>query len=151
MKNEDLYYFESIREMSERESITKKEVIEFGAQTAKEMLNDGWHDAFELLAISARNKEFWSAFDSAARQSVSDTPEKTYKLKGCEFTMRNTGDRLDYMSDPIYSKLHEQLKAREDLLKLAFKSKQPIYDEHGAEVPKVEIKTYGKETLNVKF
>lgn len=151
MKKEDLYYFESIREMSERESITKKEVVECGAQAAQKMLDEGWHDAFDLLATSARNKEFWSAFDTTARQSVSGTPEKTYKLKGCEFSMRNTGDRLDYANDPVYLKLHEELKAREDLLKLAYKAKQPIHDELGFEVPKVGIKTYGKETLNVKF
>jgi hypothetical protein len=65
--------------------------------------------------------------------------------------MRNTGDRLDYATDPIYAQIQEQLKEREALLKVAFKSKQPIYDEHGAEVPKVPVKTHGKEALVVKF
>jgi hypothetical protein len=151
MKQEEIYHWESIKEMMQRDNMTKEEVIEAGSEIAKQMTDSGYFDAFELLSKAARNKEFWSAFDSEVRAKISDTPEKSYKAFGCEFAMRNTGDRLDYASDPIYAQIQEQLKEREALLKTAFKSKTPIYDEHGAEVPKVPVKTFGKETLIVKF
>jgi hypothetical protein len=63
----------------------------------------------------------------------------------------NTGDRKDYSSDPIYADLERQLKERKELLDTAFKSTKPMYDEHGAEVPKVPIKTFGGEVLKIKF
>jgi len=47
--------------------------------------------------------------------------------------------------------LKEQLKAREELLKMAYKSKDSIYDGEAAEVMRVGIKTVGKETLVIKF
>jgi hypothetical protein len=78
-------------------------------------------------------------------------PEKNYKAYGVEFSTMNTGDRYDYAADPIYADIARQLKEREELLKLALKSANPIYDHEGIEVPKVPVKTFGSEVIKLKF
>ena len=65
-----------------------------------------------------------------------------------EFTRKDGAKKLNYSEDLLYSNLQEQLKAREELLKVAQKS--TIYDDEGVEVPKVSI-SYNKDSLMVKF
>jgi len=151
MKTEEIYHHAQWEAMEARLQMSKNE-IQLEAQHQLQQIQDaGETDEWKLLAITERNKAFWDTFSAEVRKSINDTPEKTYKAFGCEFAMRNTGDRLDYAADPIYAQIQEQLKEREALLKLAYKSSAPIYDEHGAEVPKVPVKTHGKETLVIKF
>lgn len=151
MKQEEIYHNQQWEAMEARLQMSKYD-IQLEAQNQLQQIWDaGETDEFKLLAITERNKTFWDTFSSEVRAKINDTPEKSYKAFGCEFAMRNTGDRLDYAADTIYAQIQEQLKEREALLKIAFKSTNPIYDEHGAEVPKVPVKTFGKETLIVKF
>jgi hypothetical protein len=151
MKQEEIYHNAQWEAMEARLRMSKHDIQLEAQNQLQQILDAGETDEFKLLAITERNKTFWDTFSTEVRAKINDTPEKSYKAFGCEFAMRNTGDRLDYASDPIYAQIQEQLKEREALLKVAFKSKQPIYDEHGAEVPKVPVKTFGKETLIVKF
>lgn len=152
MKNEELYYQMSWAEMCARYPEMSKAQIEEQAQAQADLLmSEGEVDEFQAIAIIERNKTFWATISDKMREKIGELPEKNYKFWGCEFSKRNTGDRLDYAADPIYAQIQEQLKEREALLKAAFKSTKPIYDEHGAEVPKVPVKTFGKETLIVKF
>jgi hypothetical protein len=65
-----------------------------------------------------------------------------------EFTRKDGAKKLNYAEDLLYSNLQAQLKAREELLKVAQKS--TIYDDEGVEVPKVSI-SYNKDSLMVKF
>jgi hypothetical protein len=151
MKQEEIYHNAQWEAMEARLQMSKHDIQLEAQKQLQQILDAGETDEYKLLAITERNKTFWEIFSTEVRAKVGETPERIYKAFGCEFSMRNTGDRLDYASDPIYAQIQEQLKEREALLKTAFKSKTPIYDEHGAEVPKVPIKTYGKETLIVKF
>lgn len=152
MKNEELYYHMSWSEMCSRYPEMSKEQIQEQAQKQADLIMSmGEVDEFQAIAIIERNRTFWDSISEKLRAKIGELPEKNYKFWGCEFSKRNTGDRLDYESDPIYSDLKAQLKERENLLKTAYKSKQTIYDHHGADVPKIGIKTFGKETLTVKF
>jgi hypothetical protein len=152
MKTEEIYYITSEQEFSALlPELNKREIEAYAMAKANDLFEQGEMDEWKLLAITARNKAFWETFEKSARKKVNGVPERNYKAFGCEFSTMNTGDRKDYSSDPIYADLENQLKQRKDLLDVAFKSTQPIYDEHGAEVPKVPIKTYGGEVLKIKF
>ena len=61
------------------------------------------------------------------------------------------GAIIDYSKDSVYSELAGKLKDRKDLLDMAFRMKEAIYDADGAEVPKLKIKSYRKDSLNVKL
>jgi hypothetical protein len=151
MKQEEIYHNAQWEQMEARLSMSKNEIQLEAQHQLEQVWEQGEIDEWKLLAITARNKAFWETFEKSARDKVNGVPEKNYKAFGCEFSTMNTGDRKDYSSDPIYADLERQLKERKELLDTAFKSTKPMYDEHGAEVPKVPIKTFGGEVLKIKF
>ena len=65
-------------------------------------------------------------------------------------TYNQGGKILNYEKDPVYMEIKEKLKERKDLLDMAFKMSDTIYDGEGIEVPKVPVKSERKESLNVR-
>ena len=152
MSNEELYHDQAMGEMLTRfPEMSKKEIIAQAEQNAKQMMDEGNTNEFDALAAAERLSVFVDTFKKQLRQDIDQVPEKTYKRGNVEFSIRNTGDRYDYSQDELYSKLQEQIKQRKSLLDVSRKTNDPIYDSEGVEVPKVGIKTYGKEVLTIKF
>lgn len=129
---------------------SKKKAKQQGTEAAKALVDAGEVDVIDALSNFTRLEELVKAFVSELRNSA-ELPGKEYVKNGVKFTMRSTGDRYDYAQDDVYATLQKKLKAREDLLKLALKSDETIYDSDGVEVPKVGVKTYGKETLVITY
>jgi hypothetical protein len=57
---------------------------------------------------------------------------------------------LQFQEDHIISELSEKIKERQELVKVATSSKEPIFDSEGVKVNKVSIKQ-DKSSLQVKF
>ena len=93
-------------------------------------------------------KEAKVKIDELARDEAEKYTAKTFTFGNVEFTRKDGAKKLNYSEDLLYSNLQSQLKAREELLKVAQKS--TIYDDEGVEVPKVSI-SYNKDSLMVKF
>ena len=93
-------------------------------------------------------KEAKVKIDELARDEAEKYTAKTFTFGNVEFTRKDGAKKLNYAEDLLYSNLQAQLKAREELLKVAQKS--TIYDDEGVEVPKVSI-SYNKDSLMVKF
>jgi len=93
-------------------------------------------------------KEAKVKIDELARDEAEKYTSKTFTFGNVEFTRKEGAKKLNYSEDLLYSNLQAQLKAREELLKVAQKS--TIYDDEGVEVPKVSI-SYNKDSLVVKF
>ena len=120
MRNEELYHIDSMGEMlTQFPEMTKKEIIAQAEQNALQMMDDGNLDEFETIASVERLKAYVESYSKSIRKMIDQVPEKEYKKSNVVFSMRNTGDRLDYMQDDIYEKLSNQLKERSDLLKVA--------------------------------
>jgi hypothetical protein len=152
MSNEELYHEHLTGEMLMAfPEMSKKEIIAQAEANARELLDKGEVNEFDSLAAAERLKYFADYFQKQIRKGIDTLPEKTYKRSGVEFSLRNTGDRLDYAQDELFAQLTEKLKQRKDLLNLAYKSNESIYDNEGVEVPKVGIKTHGGEVLTLKF
>jgi hypothetical protein len=152
MDNKELYHEDSMGEMLQRfPEMSKKEITAQAQENAKQMLDAGEVNEFDSLAAAERLKHYSDTFCKELRKSIDTLPEKTYNRSGVEFTISNTGDRKDYMQDELYAQLSEKVKQRKELLDLAYKSDEPIYDSEGVEVPKVGIKTHGGEVLKLKF
>lgn len=100
----------------------------------------------EAIFDTAKKKVEEYAMDEAERYN-----EKTFKLNEVTFSVRKGYAKYDFASDPIYREISEKLKQRETLLKTALKSDSMIFDEHGIEVPKVQISSYTKDSISVKF
>jgi hypothetical protein len=93
-------------------------------------------------------KEAKVKIDELARDEADKYTAKTFTFGNVEFTRKEGAKKLNYSEDLLYSNLQTQLKAREELLKVAQKS--TIYDDEGVEVPKVSI-SHNKDSLMVKF
>jgi hypothetical protein len=93
-------------------------------------------------------KEAKVKIDELARDEAEKYTAKTFTFGNVEFTRKDGAKKLNYSEDLLYSNLQAQLKAREELLKVAQKS--TIYDDEGVEVPKVSI-SHNKDSLSVKF
>lgn len=130
-------------------AFTKRDAVKAGAKAAKEILDRGEVTPINALSNVARLKEFFNSLEKELRGKIEIF--ETVTENGVEFSMRNSGDRLDYEADELYAELKQKLKDRESLLKTAYKAKETFYDSDGVEVPKVPIKTHGKLGLTLKF
>ena len=133
-------------------SIPKKEILEKAQQDVQNIVNGGEVTLEDALMDSVRLEEYLKTFSKELKKHIDEeTFGKSYDHKGGNISFRGTGDRLDYEQDEVYSTIKELLKEREELLKLAFKSKDMIFDADGIEVPKVAVKTPSKQTIVIKF
>lgn len=151
MSNEEMYHNESLNEMAFNfPELTKKEIEEKGYLSACNLMHEGEINEYQALASAERLKTYTDAFCKEIRKKIT-LKDKNYKAFGVEFSLSNTGDRMDWAQDDVYASLTKQLKEREELLKMALKSSKPIYDSDGVEIPKVGVKTYGSEVIKLKF
>lgn len=124
---------------------TKKEAQNAGKKMIDSLLESGEVDKMKFAANLARLNEVISTAMTEIRKHIS---EEKQSVLGVEFTPVNGGSTINYDEDPIYSQLKADLKAREELLKLA--QKQDMFDAYGNEVPKVST-TPRKSSITIKF
>jgi hypothetical protein len=129
-------------------TFTKKEATTTGVNLVNNVRESGEVDYMHFGANLARLNEVISSALSTFRESIIDT-EKV-KALGVEFSPVNGGETLNYKDDPIYADIQKELKEREEILKLAYKSKNEIYDEMGVQVPKVSSISR-KSSITIKF
>ena len=128
-------------------TFTKKEAIKTGQNLAQNIIDSGNVSKHEALANLVRLQEVVSNAVSVLKDSVSD--EKALLL-GVEFTPINGRSMPQFSDDDVWQDLSKKIKQREELLKVAMKSDEPIYDNEGVEVPKITC-NYSKSSLNIKW
>ena len=128
-------------------TFTKKEATSTGIKLAKDVVDSGEISIHEAMANVARAKEVINALDSELRKHL---PEEKFTGFGVEFTPVNGGATLNYKEDDMWVSLNKKLKDREELLKLAEKSDDIIYDSDGVQVNKVS-KSFRKSSVSIKF
>lgn len=163
MKNDELYHIESEAEWVERyEKFMTGEVMLTGTKKemtrqAKELANKikdeeaGSEQIYKRYSSLRRIKEFVDVLDKELKDSITDDQkEKSFHCYGMEFTKVEGRTSLNYADDHEWSELHSKLKEREELLKVAFRSENPIFDSNGIEVTKVSIKPTS-DYITIKF
>lgn len=129
-------------------TFTKKEAVKTGETLVLDALEKGTVDKLQLFANLARLNEVIGSAVSTCRNEI-EILEKTTSL-GVEFNPVNGGETLNYKDDEIYLTLFNDLKEREELLKLAYKAKNEYYDQYGNIIPKVST-TPRKSSITIKF
>ena len=133
-------------------TMSKKDIVAKAKDDAKAILDQGDKDTASVYMDAVRMTEYLSEFTKVLKANITeDEYGKTYELKNASISFRNSGDRLDYDADLVYASIKERLKEREALLKLATKSKDMIFDSKGVEVGRVPVKTFGTDSVVVKF
>lgn len=124
---------------------SKKEIILSSEQFANNLIQNGEHDKLEMFSQVVRIKEAVNTIHDAIKESL---PREKQTAYGIEITPANGRQMIQFSEDEIWQQLNADLKAREELLKLA--QKQEVLDTYGNEVPKVSVK-YASDSLQIKY
>jgi adenylosuccinate synthase len=146
--SKDLFSLMRQQEIETQNFLPNKLEIQLSAQTfIKEVLDAGEIDKIELLAQAKRMGE---ALDVINAELIKVLPQENFEAFGLKGTFRSGGETINYKDCEVWSDINRELKEREDLLKLALKSHNEIYDAAGVQVPKVST-TPRKSSLAISF
>ena len=126
---------------------TKKEIQLSAKSFVSNLLDAGATDKIELYAQAVRINEALQIVTDELKNSI---PQENFEAFGIKGTYRSGGETLNYKEDIVYLELESKLKERAELIKVATKSKDTIYDSEGVEVTKVSS-TQRKSSLAITF
>lgn len=127
---------------------TKKKAEQTGLDLVAKVFEDGNEDPLQIFSNIVRLKAVIDAADKAFRERISLNNADSYN--GVTFTPKNGAESVNYADDLVYAELESKLKQRAELLKVASKSTDPIFDADGCEVPKVS-KKFSKSSIAITF
>ena len=127
---------------------TKKEAQQTGKDLVNQVLELGNVSTLDFGANLVRLSEVIGSAMSEFRSKIKDIEKQT--VQGVEFNPLQGGETLNFKDDEIWSDIKRELSEREELLKVAYKSKGEIYDEGGVLVPKVSS-TQRASSITIKF
>ncbi|MFY8166230.1 MAG: hypothetical protein ACOVJ8_06530 [Sediminibacterium sp.] len=127
---------------------TKKQAEQTGIDLINKLFEEGNQTPVQFYSNIARLKAVIDSADKAFRERLNLTQADSYN--GVTFTPKNGAESLNYAEDSIYADLENKLKQRSELLKVASKSDDLIFDSDGCEVPKVS-KKFNKSSIVITF
>ena len=127
---------------------TKKEAQQTGKDLVNQVLELGNVSTLDFGANLIRLSEVIGSAMSEFRSKIKDSEKQT--VQGVEFNPVQGGETLNFKDDEIWSDIKRELSEREELLKVAYKSKGEIYDEGDVLVPKVSS-TPRASSITIKF
>jgi hypothetical protein len=103
-------------------------------------------------AIMAALKDVIDQTEQQARDEADKYGGKTFEAFGAKITLKDGSVTPSYTDDAVWADIKKQLADREELLKLAFKTKDAeITDTNTGEVvPRVSAK-YAKSSISIQF
>ena len=126
---------------------TKKELVKQSTDFANRLIAAGNHNPVELLVQAKRMQESVNAIFEVLKTKI---PTENFEAFGVTGQFRNGGEMLNYKDCEIWQDIATELKNREEILKLAYKSSDEIYDKYGVLVPKVSANNR-KDSLVLSF
>ena len=127
---------------------TKREAQQTGKDLVNQVLELGNVSTLDFGANLVRLSEVIGSAMAEFRSKIKDIEKQT--VQGVEFNPINGGETLNFKDDEIWSDIKRELSEREELLKVAYKSKGEIYDEGGVLVQKVSS-TPRASSITIKF
>jgi hypothetical protein len=146
--SKDLFQLMRQQEIDTQNFLPNRLEIQLSAKTfIKEVLDAGEIDKIELLAQAKRMGE---ALDVINAELIKVIPQENFEAFGLKGTFRSGGETINFKDCEVWNDINRELKEREELLKLALKSQNEIYDAAGVQVPKVST-TPRKSSLAISF
>jgi hypothetical protein len=144
--SKDLFLMMREEQVATSNFLPSKKELEFTSKNfANKILESGELDKFEAFAQAER---LTTAITSVRDVLKSSLPREKQISFGIEINPVSGRQMIQFSDDPIWQQLNADLKAREEILKLALK--QDVIDAYGNEVPKVSVK-YASDSLTVKY
>ena len=146
--NKDLFSLLRQQEIqTENYFLSKKEIENSSRLFAKQILSHGEIDKYELFSQAER----LATVTANIRDEIkSHLPKEKHVAFGIEVNPVSGRTMIQFQDDLVWSELKEKMQQREELLKVALKSNESIYDSEGCEVPKVSVK-YASDSLQVIY
>ena len=133
---------------------SKTDLKELASQSI-EAVKNGQIDALPEYIEARKQEEYYKQLGKElqpyAINEREQYPEKRLNIKGATIELSYSGDRLNYSEDTIYNELEKALKQRQKELKMAHDTEHTIVDCNGEVIPKVGIKTHGKQIIKVSY
>ena len=126
---------------------SKKELKKSSLEFANGIVESGDYNITEVYSQALRLKESLTTIESILKDSL---PQEKFEAYGIKATYRNGGDTINFKDDEVIKQLEKKIAERKELLKVALKSENSIYDSEGIEVPKVST-TPRKSGLSITF
>ena len=146
--NSNLFLMLQEQSVETNNFLPSKKEIQFSAKSfVSNLLDAGATDKMELYAQAVRINEALQIVTDELKNSI---PQENFEAFGIKGTYRSGGETLNYKEDLVYAELEQKLKERAELIKVATKSKETIYDSEGVEVTKVSS-TQRKSSLAISF
>jgi hypothetical protein len=128
--------------------LPNKKEVEFSAkQFASKLIEAGEVDKYEAFTQAVRMS---NALEIIKDEIKSHLPKEKHIAFGVEISPISGRTMIQFQDDEMWQQLKHKLQQREELLKLALKSDENIYDSEGVEVPKVSVK-YASDSIQVKY
>jgi hypothetical protein len=141
-----LFELMQMQEIATNNYLPNKKEIELSSKSfAKKLIDSGEIDKLEAFAQAER---LTTAISNVRDELKASLPREKQIAYGIEINPVNGRQMIQFSEDPIWQQLNADLKAREELLKLALK--QDVIDAYGNDVPKVSVK-YASDSLAVKY
>jgi hypothetical protein len=125
----------------------KKEVELSAKKFAKKIIKAGEIDKYEAFTQAVRMS---NALEIIKDEIKSHLPKEKHIAFGIEITPVSGRTMIQFQDDEMWQQLKHKLQQREELLKLALKSDETIYDSEGVEIPRVSVK-FASDSLSISF
>jgi hypothetical protein len=144
--SKNLYELMKMQEIATSNFLPSKKELELSSKTfAKNLIDAGEIDKVEAFAQAER---LTTSISNVRDELKASLPREKQIAYGIEINPVNGRQMIQFSDDLIWLQLNADLKAREELLKLALK--QDVIDAYGNDVPKVSIK-YSADSLTIKY
>ncbi|WP_407430581.1 hypothetical protein [Arcticibacter sp.] len=139
---------ENLTGLTYHASFSKKEATQTGVNLANDIFDRGEKDPLQVLSNIVRLKQVIDSAEKVFRDRLNLNAADSWN--GVTFTPKNGSEKLQYSEDHVVAELEEKLKQRKELVKVATKSKDVIFDSDGNEVTKVST-VYDKSSIVISF
>jgi hypothetical protein len=141
-----LFELMQMQEIATNNYLPNKKELELSSKSfAKNLIDSGEIDKLEAFAQAER---LTTAISNVRDELKASLPREKQIAYGIEINPVNGRQIFQFADDPIWQQLNADLKAREELLKLALK--QDVIDAYGNMVPRVGVK-FSADSLNIKY
>jgi hypothetical protein len=129
--------------------MTKKQIESKAEMDVLNICDEGELYLDDVLIDATRISHYLAAFTKVLRTKISASEVRS-ELKGAKLSFRSTGSKLNYEEDAEWQRLKNLLDERQELLKMAEKSSENVYDSKKNVVPKVS-RNGGGESIVISY
>ena len=144
------HFFELMQqqEIETNNFLPSKKELELSSKTfAKNLIDAGEINKMEAFAQAER---LTTAISNVIDELKASLPREKQTAFGIEINPVNGRQIIQFSEDELWADLNRKLKEREEVLKIALKQTEPLYDSDGCEIPKVSVK-YSADSLTIKY